>query len=79
MIIEKLKIKKEEHFGRKRMDHHQLLRLIISYNSKKQTRSKLKKLYIIDKILDVNTKNYRYVGGERETLKVEREKEFKNI
>ena len=58
------------------MNHQQLLGLINRHNSKKQIRSKYKKIYNIDKILSVNTRNCRYVGGDREGIQTHLEIKF---
>ena len=43
-----------------------ILYLILkTLNDNKNIRSKNKKIFTVDKILSVNTKNCKYVGGER--------------
>lgn len=49
------------------MDSKTLDLLLLIHYGKKKTRAKIK-VYLVDEILSVQTKNCRYVGGEREGI-----------
>jgi len=50
--------------------------LLARHNAKKQTRAKFKKVHQIDEIVSMQTRNCRYVGGEREGMQTHLEIKF---